>query len=248
MQEAVASYKISHHCVLVFEPRVLHALSSCSESSSTTLTRPLPASLNESIIIILLLFYWTRSRDWRDPWDIHVCIRLYCRAAIRPVATRVAAQQQPAMRRSARRGMGGHAPVDPSTLPFPDNVVRTYLKEDWQVVVGILGLYTGLYLFTSPAAARRKRRGAPSPPAPRSPRRATRVVWSPEEARCPPSRTPPSTPGPRCPATWPSGKPRSRRCKRPSNEQRDATSDLARGDGAWESRGSSELQAMRIKN
>ena len=56
--------------------------------------------------------------------------------------------QQP-VRRSARRGMGGHAPVDPSTLPFPDNVVRTYLKEDWQVVVGILGLYTGLYLFTS---------------------------------------------------------------------------------------------------
>ena len=58
------------------------------------------------------------------------------------------AVQQP-VRRSARRGMGGHAPVDPSTLPFPDNVVRTYLKEDWQVVVGILGLYTSLYLFTS---------------------------------------------------------------------------------------------------
>ena len=64
------------------------------------------------------------------------------------------------IRRSARRGMGGHAPVDPSTLPFPDNVVRTYLKEDWQVVVGILGLYTGIYLLTKLGSGGKKEEDA----------------------------------------------------------------------------------------
>ena len=69
----------------------------------------------------------------------------------------------------------GHAPVDPSTLPFPDNKIRAVLKQDWQVsrslflasiciflrtlfqvVVGILGLYAGLILFGKVVAGGKK--------------------------------------------------------------------------------------------
>mmetsp|Transcript_2902 Transcript_2902/g.4011 ORF Transcript_2902/g.4011 Transcript_2902/m.4011 type:complete len:130 (+) Transcript_2902:36-425(+) len=45
------------------------------------------------------------------------------------------------MRQPVRKGSTA---VDPATLPFPDNVVRKALPHDWQIVLAIVGMYSGL--------------------------------------------------------------------------------------------------------
>mmetsp|Transcript_34771 Transcript_34771/g.78598 ORF Transcript_34771/g.78598 Transcript_34771/m.78598 type:complete len:109 (+) Transcript_34771:142-468(+) len=57
----------------------------------------------------------------------------------------------------------GHAPVDPSTLPFPDNKIRAVLKKDWQVVVAILSLYGVLGFLGSLGGGKKKDEAASAP-------------------------------------------------------------------------------------
>ena len=55
----------------------------------------------------------------------------------------------------------GHAP-DPATLPWPDNKVRAIFREDWQLVLGIFGMYGGVYVLYKIKSAFSKK----APPAP----------------------------------------------------------------------------------
>eukprot|EP01083_Nonionella_stella_P155384 501934_1 len=41
---------------------------------------------------------------------------------------------------------GSHA-VDPASLPWPDSAVRAALPHDWQIVLAIVGMYSGLVVF-----------------------------------------------------------------------------------------------------
>ena len=59
----------------------------------------------------------------------------------------------------AKRRMGGHAPPPTDGL---DGAVRKYLKEDWQLVLGVLGVYTGLFFVYKLVNLGKKKEAAPA--------------------------------------------------------------------------------------